>query len=349
MPSLERRTLALADSDLAERQFWPMGVSDSGRIVYLVSQTDRPMFRVVDSTGRRLQAFGRTGDGPGEFRGPLDLQLRGDSIRIFDGQRFKLLQFTWEGRLIRESPALIFDIPLAWIADSVDHWMPSGMSARTAVPLIRRSRIGDSAGRAVIAPTDSGLLAIPASSPGGKRLVRLSYALGPDRIYLADAFQYRIYSYDLAGRPVARFGRDLPPHHRGPRELAETHEELVRASGFMRGPKGEKIALPDQRARLDTLDREVTPHFNRDPLHVDRFGRLWVIGVTNDSTTVDVFADTTFLGRTVLPCYLLRYGHPVALSAHWLLLECALPDSADRASELQLYRIVEQAPVRMKQ
>lgn len=155
MPSLERRAIALADSDLADEHYWPMGVSDAGNIVFLASGTQQPMFRVVDSTGRRLQAFGRQGDGPGEFRGPIDLQTRGDSLRIFDGRRMTLLRYTWEGRPIGESRALMLDIPLAWIGDSVDHWVPPAMT-RTERSVIRRTLVGDSAGRVVIAEQDSG-------------------------------------------------------------------------------------------------------------------------------------------------------------------------------------------------
>jgi hypothetical protein len=330
MPTLERRVLTLADSDLSEGQYWPMGVSESGDVVFLASMTDQPMFRVVDSTGRRLQAFGRRGDGPGEFRGPLDLHLRGDSIWIFDGMRMFLVQYTTAGKLVKDSRALLFDIPLAWTGDSVDHWMPPGL-APTKLPLIRRTLVGDTAGRVVIAANDSGLLAILAAPPGGKRVTLLPYALGPNRIYLADAHHYQIFSYDASGHLLASFGRQLPPHRRGPREVAETRAGLIRAGK----------SFPGASARLDTLEREVSPHFDRAPLHVDGSGRLWVIGLTNDSTTVDVFADTTFLGRTVLPCYLVRRGSPVALTGHWLLLECALPEAADLSSELQLYRIVE--------
>ena len=342
MPSLERRSLALADADVAETYYWAMGVSEVGNIVFLASAKERPMFRVVDSTGRRLAAFGRQGDGPGEFRQPLTLEVRGDSLLIHDSGRMTSLLYTWGGRSIGESQAPVFDIPLAWIGDSMDHWQPPGLG--TTLPgrsVIRRTQVGDTGGRVLIAAQDSGFQVVLASTPGGKPLSRLPYAVGPDRIYLADAYRYRIYSYDSTGHLIATFGRQLPPHRMGPRQLAQQRESILRQPKYMRGPKGEAIALPDRRGRLDTLDREITPHFNRAPLHVDAYGRLWVVGVTNDSTTVDVFVDTTFLGRVVLPCYLFRVGNPVALTGHWLLLECELPEAADLATELQLYRIVE--------
>ena len=153
-----------------------------------------------------------------------------------------------------------------------------------------------------------------------------------------------IHSYDASGKPLAVFGRDLPPHFRGPQELAQVREAVLRAQRPVPGPNGRSMGGQDQGRRLDTLAKEITAYFHRTPLHVDRAGRLWVIGTTNDSTTIDVFADTTFLGRTTLPCFLLVTGYPAVLNGGWLLLECTLPDTADRRSELQLYRVLD--PVR---
>ncbi|MBK9549456.1 MAG: hypothetical protein IPO52_10230 [Gemmatimonadetes bacterium] len=194
--------------------------------------------------------------------------------------------------------------------------------------------------RTLIPATDSGLRHIVAAWLG-QRLDLLPYALGPDRIYIGDAYNFRIYSYNAAGKPLAVFGRSLPPHRRGPARQPKSRLGLTQAMNPTVGPDGKAFRQPGISARLDTLDREVTPHFFRAPLHVDDVGRLWVIGTLNDSTTVDVFADTTFLGRTVLPCYLNRRGMPASVTSKWLLLECTLPESSDRPTELQLYRVKE--------
>ncbi len=330
MPVFERRTLSISDADLAEDGYWPLGVSDEGRIVYVASKAEAPMFRVLDSTGRKLDAFGRLGDGPGEFRSPLGLQVRGDSIQIFDDGRMTHLRYSWEGRPLGEVRSLILDIPLAWLADSLDHWVPPGMT-RTERSVLRRTQIGDSAGRTLIAENDSGFQQILRATPGGRRLMRLSYAVGPSQIYLADAFNYQIYRYDSTGRLLTRFGRPLGPHHRGPKEISKLRRMIT----------GRGNPPASGRAWLDTLDRDVTEHFNPSGFQLDKVGRLWIVGLANDSTTIDVFSDTTFLGRAVVPCFLVQGGSPVAISTHWLLLECELHDSADLTSELQLYRIVQ--------
>ena len=51
MPTLQRRELAIADSTRPEDHNWPMGVSERGQIVYATSESQSPIFRVVDSTG----------------------------------------------------------------------------------------------------------------------------------------------------------------------------------------------------------------------------------------------------------------------------------------------------------
>ncbi|MBK6495385.1 MAG: hypothetical protein IPG05_09825 [Gemmatimonadetes bacterium] len=339
MPQLERRAFTLAEADLADDEYGPLAISGEGVVVFRASASDAPMFRIVDSTGRRLHAFGRQGDGPGEFRSPLFMQPRDTSIWIWDARRMVSLLYSFRGDPLGESLAPVVRWPAAWAGDSVDLWVPPGPGTQAA-PAVLRTAVRGGPDRTLIPATDSGLRHIVAAWLG-QRLDLLPYALGPDRIYIGDSYNFRIYSYDGSGKPLAVFGRQLPPHHRGPREAAEYRASLTRGLQPYVGPDGKAVRQPGISARLDTLDREVTPHFFRAPLHVDDVGRLWVIGTLNDSTTVDVFADTTFLGRTVLPCYLNRRGMPASVTSKWLLLECTLPESSDRPTELQLYRVKE--------
>lgn len=339
MPRLERQPFTLAEDDLADGEYWPLAVSSSGEVVYRASEEDAPMFRIVDSTGHRLVAFGRQGEGPGEFRGPLFLQVRDKALWMWDARRMVALRYSMKGKALGEAPAPVVRQPLEWLGDSVDLWIPA-RAGDSETPSIQRVAVGGGPARTLIPSSDSGLRQVVAAWLG-QRLDLLPYALGPDRIYVGDAYNFRIYSYDGAGKPLAVFGRTLPPHHRGPREAAEYRAGLTQSLKPTVGPDGKAFRQPGMSARLDTLDREVTTHFFRSPLHVDDSGRLWVVGKQNDSTTIDVFADTTFLGRTVLPCFLNRRGKPVSLSGKWLLLECTLPEASDRPTELQLYRILD--------
>ena len=339
MPRLERQPFTLSEDDLADGEYWPLAVSSGGEVVFRASEEDAPMFRVVDSTGHRLVAVGRQGDGPGEFRGPLFLQVRDQALWMWDARRMVSLRYSMKGKSLGESPAPVVRLPLEWFGDSVDLWTPA-RAGDPETPSIQRSAVGGGPARTLIPATDSGLQQVAAAWLG-QRLDLLPYALGPDRIYVGDAYTFRIYSYDGAGKPLAVFGRTLPPHRRGPREAAEYRKGLTQAMKATVGPDGKAFRQPGISARLDTLDREVTTHFFRSPLHVDDSGRLWIVGKQNDSTTIDVFEDTTFLGRTVLPCFLNRRGKPASLRGKWLLLECTLPETSDRPTELQLYRVKE--------
>jgi hypothetical protein len=55
---------------------------------------------VFDSTGRFRYAFGRPGEGPGEFRHPRITRLSGGEIDVMDVGGYRLHRFTTDGRLI---------------------------------------------------------------------------------------------------------------------------------------------------------------------------------------------------------------------------------------------------------
>jgi hypothetical protein len=109
----------------------------------------------------------------------------------------------------------------------------------------------------------------------------------------------------------------------------------------MPGPSGGRVAIGGLEERLDSLPKQVLPHFSRHGLGYDARGRLLVIGEATDSTFVDVFADTAFLGRQMLPCT----GHyaSVSLNGEWLALLCTTDAAEGPPAELQLYRL-EDAP-----
>jgi hypothetical protein len=59
--------------------------------------------RVFDSSGRFLHRIGRGGDGPGEFRSPVELAvLKGDTILVWDRGAQRLSWFSVEGALAHE-------------------------------------------------------------------------------------------------------------------------------------------------------------------------------------------------------------------------------------------------------
>ena len=341
MPMLERRPFQVAESDLPEGRFMSFDVASGGRVVYAASNEDSPKFRVLDSTGIRLAAFGRSGEGPGETRNVVRVEVRNDTIRVHETARFMLVETGMDGRFLQERRVPGYGIALAWFRDSIDHWdSHASPGAPMLAQTVYRSSLGGQVGRRLIGPEDS-VLAAAAAKHGINAVLAIPYASNGDQFWIADPWTYSVRKFDAEGALLRAFSPDVPPATMGPRMLAIARDQISRRPKFTRGPKGQAIPLPDESGRLDTLDREQIKHFSRNPLHLDSHGRLWVIGLVRDSTSVDVFADTTWLGRAMLPCYASGYGTRVALGPGWLLLECEV-DDGDWPTELQLYRVIEQ-------
>ncbi|MDX2263322.1 MAG: hypothetical protein SFU84_16640 [Gemmatimonadales bacterium] len=340
MPTFERRPLAIAEEDLPEERYMLFDVASDGSVFYQASMSKGPMLRRVDSTGRRLHAFGRDGEGPGELRGLAFQEIHGDTLQIFNSDRRALIDMTLDGKLLRERRVAGYDIALVWHRDSVDHWDPTPRPGKS--PRVVRSAIGESEGRVLFDSTSPAFTtAITKRTGQATSPTQFSYTATADRMWVADPWEYRISTFNSDGTPITSFVHAIAPNRFGPRALAETRARILKTPRFMRGPNGERIALPDDRGRLDTLERESIRHFTRNALHVDEFGRLWVVGVSRDSTSVDLFSDTTFVGRVMLPCYASGVGIRVAFGRNgWMVLECEV-EGGDWPTELQLYRIIE--------
>ncbi|HQW66133.1 MAG: hypothetical protein KA745_06360 [Gemmatimonadales bacterium] len=340
MPTFERRPLAIAEEDLPQERFLMFDVVSDGSVIYQSSFDKGPMLRRIDSTGRLLEAFGREGEGPGELRGLAFLEVRGDTLQIYNSERKALIDMTLSGKLLRERRIEGFDSRLVWHPDSVDHWNATPRPGQS--PRVMRSAIGKSEGRVLFDSTNAMFTtAITKRTGQATSPTQFSYTATTDRMWVADPWEYRISTFKSDGTPISSFVHAIEPNRFGPRALAETRERIMKTPRFMRGPNGERIPLADDRGRLDTLERESIRHFTRNPLHVDEFGRLWVVGVSRDSTSVDLFSDTTFVGRVMLPCYASGVGIRVAFGrGGWMVLECEVEDG-DWPTELQLYRIVE--------
>lgn len=343
MPTLVRRPFALADADLPENRFMVFAVGSDGILAYTIGFEAEPKFRVVDSTGKRLAAFGRNGEGPGETELVSLLERRGDTLRVFEGNSGQLIDFRLDGSLIRSRRVTDFDIPLAWHADSVDHWNPLPLPSGSKVDhVVLRTAIGETGGRPLLRESEDEIFTAAILKRSNNAVLSFPFTASDDRYWVADPWDYRIRAYSSAGQRLFDINLDIPPNARGPRGNAMAREQIARSPKSMRGPNGQRITLPDESARLDTLDRERIRHFGRSPLHVDGYGRLWVVGYSRDSAAVDLFQDSVHVGRVMLPCFPTGYATMVSFAkTGWMAIECEIDDS-DWPTEMQLYRIVEQ-------
>ncbi len=331
MPALEREPLALDLEHDPPRPNAPIAVSSRGTVLFANPRhrRDRNMFTVVRS-GVPSREVIRKGSGPGEVAdGSLRIVFLDTLLLVDDHEQARASLFTAQGGPIDDEP-----VPFGWYllgsqGDSLDYFAahtPDGQSA-----VYRRIALGRK-DRVVIPHDDPVLKRVAPPVIGTALSSPPAYAVSRGRIAIGDPVGYRIQYYRPEGN--IEFGRDLSPRRRTRAALDQERRRIRQQlrMGFV-GPDGKRIPVPGLQERLDTLDREVLPHFTRHGLAFDHAGRLWVVGETGDSSFADVFADTTFLGRLALSCR--GPGRSISFNRRWLAMIC-LSDNDE--PEIQLYR-----------
>lgn len=236
--------------------------------------------RVYDQDGRFLDAFGREGDGPGEFRSPRWIWQRADSLVVYDARQQRFAWFTADGRFVRDvalRPRYLNPPRLFLLRDgkalATDHALgvpPSGFREQPLYLILHGpdGEAADTIGRfsfgrlGPVGPPDARILSGPVFD------ARTHIAASSDRIY--------------AGRGIEREIEALRPDG--------TLETLIRWSGADRNVTEEDVerfrerevaeaGTPSERAmRFRVLeDRPVADRFPAlDAIHVSRSGGLWV-------------------------------------------------------------------------
>src|SRR5690606_32643143 len=118
-----------------------------------------------------------------------------------------------------------------------------------------------------------------------------------------DGMGYNIRATQQGSADTLTVHRSLAPNRRGNLTLQLLRVSLERSPKTMRMPNGRLMDVPGRAERLDTLEREVVPHFGWGGLGMDARGRLVTVGPVGDSTFVDFFDDTVFVGRIVVDCF----------------------------------------------
>ncbi len=78
-------------------------VDDGGRIYVL--DADLRRISIYDSAGSFITAFGRRGEGPGEFEAPISLHWGADTLVVWDRGQRRLSYFDRQARLLRDALA----------------------------------------------------------------------------------------------------------------------------------------------------------------------------------------------------------------------------------------------------
>ncbi|MGD8817725.1 MAG: NHL repeat-containing protein [Acidobacteriota bacterium] len=229
--------------------------------------------QVFDADGQFLRSFGREGQGPGEFRQPQAMALRGDRVWIVDNLNHRVSEWTLGGELAEDRSAeprglsierfaalangsflLAFDtdqVPQARVG--VVRLSAAGAVMHRYVDRGRRSTIMRRAD--VEDPSVPAGYVLPAPAPG--------LAAGNDgRAYLTNGDEYQVLALDGTGaaRWALRVGIAKRP-------FPESYVESMFQGSRERGGKATAAQFDDWRPR----------HFPMiQRLEVDGRGRLWV-------------------------------------------------------------------------
>lgn len=325
-PALVRMRADLSDP-LVDDALVEIAVSSKGATALFSEEDSGLEILIFGADGKLAAQIDRRGEGPGEFRRLAFLGFVDTTLYVPAPGRPALLEFDSHGRFLAEhrldgtSLAAMGVSP--GVIDIVDFDVGgfSGVSVET---------VGTRHAQPLITVKDS--FVAGASTPTvGRSLQRPGYVRSGRFALVGNGRTYRIGVYDQNGILLGEFGRDLPPNHRGQRGIAGIRDAIDLALSTP-SPGNRQL-----RERLDTIARERVAHFGRGGLGVDSTGRLWVVGRVGDSTFADVFADTTFLGRHILPCF--RSSGGFAINGRFIALRCQ--EGSEAGYRLQLYRIVD--------
>jgi hypothetical protein len=338
MPPLGRFALAMPPEILPQMARAPMAVSNKGSMIFVIGDSRAELLlTAIDTNGRLIRQFARRGAGPNEMRSVGYVAFVGDSLVAVDNEQARIVTFDERLRPLSMRSVHFGSRSLAVNAKGLITFVPhvEGGPRLEQVPLAQ-----EGTSEQLLASADSQLAIILAARSQFQR-DGPPFTTTKDLRVLGDGLNYVLFFYDSIGQELARRKHDVPMRTRNAAELSRDSARLSSALRF-RGPNGKIMEIAGIRERLERLASEPLPHFGTHGLMADGRGRLWVIGSTNDSTFADVWRDSTFVGRIVLPCS--DPGASVSPNGLYLAFICRTSDeNADSDVELQLYKIGEVA------
>lgn len=338
LPVLQEVSLSIPREDLPLHSPRSIAVSSSGVVAYPI-EVDGPNFLRIVRPGHPIPVrWGTPGEGPGELLGGGDLFSFGTNFAYLSPERRQVVLFDDRGRVIKD---LRSSLSYLVIASNDKYVLMNGEFTVRESAFLEVRDVGDLRKSRVVVPVGDTTLQRFAglSRRSGRWPVA---AINGDRIVIGDGYTYSLALFDATGS-VRPFSRVLPPRTRTRWELGQTEDRLRSRAEFL-----VRSTDPAQVGRvLDSLklkaSRDTLPHFVPGGLGFDGAGRLWVLGQADDQTFADVFADTMFLGRTVIECRMPDTFRAISIRESWIAMICGTEDE-EFPYNLRLFHIEDHVP-----
>lgn len=304
-------------------QIQDLVVTADGEVFVL--DRDAPVVRVFPRAGE-ASAFGRLGEGPGEFTlAAFAARLPDGGLEVIDTRARRMTRFDAEHQFVATRPLQQFPFAAAyssaasaWYLAIID-WSTFGstvMRLPDGADGLERLGAGDF-------PLDAeGNLKdfFPlAARPGG------GYAVGDGEL------EYRIRLYGPGGRVEGDIVREIARVRMTSAEIAAEEERRQAAAGRRAQMAAAEGGSPGALPEIDPLKR----HFYVHALRFDGAGRLWVLTGRGDETTsvFDVFgSNQAYLGEVRIDGVVRRFD----LAGQWL---ASAGEDADYLPRVRLWRV----------
>jgi hypothetical protein len=320
-----------------------------GRV--LVADRSDHTFHVYSPEGAHLAAYGRQGDGPGEFQFPARFWRCGDSVLVFDISGYQTSVFNLDGKFERafrfgngaqEAGSSGPYRSTCNSAGTFAHYGWDRASHKPGDPMVYRKPVPFWMGRADSIVTD-----VLDSFPGSERMIRLSsqtglpagdgprmfgkqtgIALGSSRLYIGTAEGPHILSMSL---PDQAFDTIRLPWTPAP--LTEEMIAAEKAVQLATSPSDRHAGI-ERDFEAEQFPDTLPPYAN---LLVDSEDMLWVEGYPAGAVRVTVWTIVSTEGRPMarvaLPSYLTVFeiGNDYVLGRYI--------DPIESIPEVRMYRL----------
>jgi hypothetical protein len=291
--------------------FHEIAVSSTGEV--LVADSDSPMLRAFDGTGRPTWSGGRKGRGPYEYQYVLRLSFHpSGAVDVLDMSAMRVTSLAPDKSTAGSFQLRAFATTAG--ANGRGGLVLGAESPRGGLDLFR---------------VQSGEVT-PVSVPEEPRpaeasaFMGASVALAPDGSLAIVPFneRYRIVRLDAAGRPLPEIVREIERVRRTPEEEAALRARRSGQAGAVRAAAEASRGGTSSGAAVQLIpaaELSLKPHLAVDGLRFDPSGRLWVRTMRGDETRqtiFDVFAPSgALLGSVTVEGRIQHF----ALGGTWLL------------------------------